>query len=157
MRKAVVGGAALIMMLGITACTDTYLGRMLSLRGVDVEDYTQLPSRSVPNAPGAMPFAEARDSGWMRRVLSGELADPAGFDAFAEKNGTTAFIILADGKLADERYYNGARRDSLFKSFSISKSVLSAMFGIAAADGIIKREDRLGDHIAVLQFARQAH
>ena len=150
MRKAVVGGAALIMMLGITACTDTYLGRMLSLRGVDVEDYTQLPSRTVPNAADSAPFAEARDAGWMRRALIGELADPAGFDAFAEKNGTTAFIILADGKLVDERYYYGARRDSLFKSFSISKSVLSAMFGIAAADGIIKREDRLGDHIAGL-------
>ena len=150
MRKAVIGGAALVTMLAFTACTDTYLGRMLSLRGVDVEDYTQLPLRTVPNAPGATPFAEARDSDWMRRALIGELAEPAGFDAFAEKNGTTAFIILADGKLVDERYYNGARRDSLFKSFSISKSVLSALFGIAAADGMIKREDRLGDHIAGL-------
>lgn len=150
MRKMFVAGAALVLALTITACTDTYLGRMLSLRGVDVEDYTRLPSRPVANTPDTKPFPEARDAAWMTRVLHGELANPKAFDAFAEKNGTTAFIILADSKLVDERYYAGRGRDSLFKSFSISKSILSALFGIAAADGIIAPNDRLGDHVSGL-------
>jgi CubicO group peptidase (beta-lactamase class C family) len=148
MRKTIVAGTAILLALTATACSDTYLGRMLSLRDVDVEDYVRLPSRPVANGPDAIPFAEARNGAWMVRVLPGDLADPKAFDAFAEKNGTTAFIIIADGKLVDERYYAGASRDSMFKSFSISKSILSALFGIAVADGSIRRDDRLGDHIA---------
>jgi CubicO group peptidase (beta-lactamase class C family) len=150
MRKTLIVGTAIVIALAITACTDTYLGRMLSLRGVDVEDYVHLPSRPVANEPDATPFAEARNGAWMTQALRGELAEPKAFDAFAEKNGTTAFIILADGKLVDERYYAGASRDSMFKSFSISKSVLSALFGIAAAEGMIDRDDRLGYHVTGL-------
>ena len=148
MRNAlIVGSVALLMALVVTGCSNTYLGRIVSLRGVDVEDYVHLPSRSVANAPGSEPFVEARDPVWMARTLENELANPEGFDAFATRNGTTAFIILADGKLVDERYFGGAGPGSMFKSFSISKSILSALFGIAAADGFIDREDRLGDHI----------
>lgn len=151
MRKFLAITGAFIIAVLVTACTDTYLGRILSLRDVDVADYLRLPSRAVANAPGATPFPEALDRTWMARSLTGKLATPAGFDAMAAANGTTAFIILADGKLVDERYYGGAGRDSLFKSFSISKSLLSALFGIAAGDGLISRDDRLGDHIAGLE------
>ncbi len=149
MRKVIqVGTAALLVAAGVTGCSDTYLGRVLSLRSPDVEDYVRLPSRRVENGQGIVPLETARNANWMARTLDKEVATPAGFDAFAARTGTTAFIILANGKLVDERYYGGARRDALFKSFSISKSILSAMFGIAAADGIISRDDRLGDHIA---------
>ena len=150
MRKILIAFMVVATALAITAQTDTYLGRMLLLMNADVEDYGRLPSRPVPNAPGAEPLPQAEDAVWMTRALRGELATSKGFDAFAETNGTTAFIILADGKLVDERYYGSARPDSLFKSFSISKSILSALFGIAAADGIIARDDRLGDHITGL-------
>jgi CubicO group peptidase (beta-lactamase class C family) len=138
---------ATLMTLVLSGCTSTYLGRMVSFRGVDTADYVLLPSRQIPNAPGALPFIEAREPNWMVRTLDNNLASPEAFDAFAAKNGTTAIIILADGKLVDERYYQGSGRDSMHKSFSISKSVLSALFGIAAADGLIDRDDRLRDHI----------
>jgi CubicO group peptidase (beta-lactamase class C family) len=151
LRGAAAVLAAAVMLAG---CGQTYLGRFVWLRDVDVEDYRHLPARPVAHAPAAPPFVERRDSGWMARALGTfdgqDLSDATTFDAFAARTGTTAFLILADGVLVEERYYNGYQRDSLFKSFSISKSVLSALFGIAAAEGMIAREDRLGQHIAAI-------
>jgi CubicO group peptidase (beta-lactamase class C family) len=71
----------------------------------------------------------------MRRsgfALAGHALDsPAALDKFLQEYGTTASLILQRGRLSDERYFNGATRDSLFKSFSMSRSVLSALIGIA--------------------------
>jgi len=52
-------------------------------------------------------------------------------------HGTTAFIAIGDGKLLYEQYFNGFRRDSLFKAFSVTKSITSALIGLAIADGLI--------------------
>jgi hypothetical protein len=125
MRKLLVAGTAMLVALSATACTDTYLGRMLALRGVDVEDYRRLPSRPVANAPGSSPLPTALDPAWMTRVLPDELASAQRFDAFAERHGTTAFLILADGRLVDERYYGGAGRDSVQKLLDLEVGPVS--------------------------------
>lgn len=154
---ALVGLAAVVVLIG---CTDTYLGRMIALRDVDVEDYKKLPQRVIPNAAGSPPLAVAPRPGWMSdialRFAGKDLSSPERFDAFARANQTTAFIVIADGKVVDERYYNGYTRESLFKSFSISKSVLSALFGIAKADGIISESDKIGDHVPGIRDPRLA-
>jgi CubicO group peptidase (beta-lactamase class C family) len=130
-----------------SGCTGTYAGRYVTLRTPDVEDYRRLPTRTVPPAAQATPMPAARDAEWVRRVpfahAGGRIDGAAQLDRVLRENGTTAFIVMADGKLVDERYYAGHRRDSLFKSFSISKSVLSALFGIAAEEGAIAADDPL--------------
>jgi CubicO group peptidase (beta-lactamase class C family) len=144
-----------IAMLGVSmlgACSNTYLGRMAMLRTPDVEDYRKLPVRAVPNDERAARMPDASDPQWVRRTpfvyATRSIEDPAALDAILRDNGTTAFLIVANGRLVDERYYHGYRRDSMYKSFSISKSVLSALFGIAQQDGAISAADRLGDRVA---------
>jgi CubicO group peptidase (beta-lactamase class C family) len=143
---------ALLVLLVPVACSSTYLRRFVSLRGPDVEDYRKLPTRPVENAvnPSPMPLALNRD--WMRAApfkYEGTLIDQSDkLDALLSGNHTTAFIVLSDGKIVDERYYKANRRDSKFKCFSISKSLLSAMFGIAQSDGAINSSDRLDKHVA---------
>lgn len=134
-----------------TGCTTTYLGRILTMQGPDVEDYNRLPSRSVANATNAMPMPQALDTEWMRTTAftyAGSRIDaPDKLDALLRDNGTTALIVISNGKVIDERYYQGYRRDSLFKCFSISKSVLSALFGIAEAEGKIAASDRVDAYV----------
>jgi CubicO group peptidase (beta-lactamase class C family) len=160
MRRIFVGLVGLVALVVLIGCTDTYLGRMIALRDVDVEDYRKLPQRQIPNAANPSPLAIAPRPGWMSelslRFAGTALDTPERFDAFARANHTTAFVVIADGKVVDERYYNGYARDSLFKSFSISKSVLSALFGIARAEGAISENDRVGDHVPGIQDARLA-
>lgn len=135
----------------MTGCSTTYLGRFVTMQGPDVEDYRSLPGRPVANAGNATPMPQSMNSEWMRAtalVHDGKPVDsPEKLDALLRDNGTTAFIVVANGRVIDERYYRGHRRDSMFKCFSISKSVLSALFGIAEAEGKIAAGDRVGAHV----------
>ncbi len=54
---------------------------------------------------------------------------------------TDGLIILHDGKMLFEKYWNGNTKDSKHIAFSISKSYLSALFGIAIEEGLIKSID----------------
>ena len=54
---------------------------------------------------------------------------------------TDGLIILYDGKMLFEKYWNGNTKDSKHIAFSVSKSYLSALFGIAIEEGLIKSID----------------
>ncbi len=159
MRRWLLAGGCLAA-LGLAACTETYLGRFVRLTVPDVEDYRSLPTREVKAARGATGWAEAWRRNWPSEIglsfQSRSLAGPGQFDALLEANGTTAFLVIENGKLVDERYFGGSTRESLFKVFSISKSVLSALLGIAIADGVIRPTDTLGDHLPGLANPRLA-
>ena len=63
------------------------------------------------------------------------------FDAVMERTGTVGIVIIKHGQIVLERYYNGYRRDSIVTSFSVAKSVVSALVGIAIRDGKIASID----------------
>ncbi len=54
----------------------------------------------------------------------------------------TSFVIIKNGKLLIEEYFNGANRNTLHDTRSVGKSFCSALTGIAIRDGYIKSEDQ---------------
>ena len=58
-------------------------------------------------------------------------------DVFLEETSTTGFAVARDGVLLYEAYFNGYGADSLTTSFSVAKSFISAMVGIAIEQGYI--------------------
>jgi CubicO group peptidase (beta-lactamase class C family) len=138
---------------GMSACQNTYLGRLTALRGVDVDDRTRLPLRMVAVASPGAPLPAQRDTSWVARVrprIGGhDITTSTALDSVLDANGTRAFLVLHRGTLIDVRYFHGAGPDSLFKTFSISKSILSALVGIAEADGALRRTDSVGAHLAL--------
>ncbi|MBE2219285.1 MAG: serine hydrolase [Ignavibacteria bacterium] len=52
----------------------------------------------------------------------------------------TGIVVIKNGNLLLEEYFNGAGRDSLHDTRSVGKSFASAIMGIAIADGYIKNE-----------------
>ncbi|RYD90305.1 MAG: serine hydrolase, partial [Sphingobacteriales bacterium] len=54
----------------------------------------------------------------------------------------TSVVVIKNGKLLIEEYFNGAGRDSLHDTRSVGKSFASTMTGIAQADGYLKSEDQ---------------
>jgi hypothetical protein len=95
----------------VTGCTTTYLGRFVTMQGPDVEDYRKLPNRPVANAANATPMPQALDAEWMRAIAftyaGKRIEAPDMLDAMLRDNGTTGFIVVANGKIIDERYYHG--------------------------------------------------
>ena len=64
--------------------------------------------------------------------------------------GTTGLIVIKDGKIGFERYYMGNKPSSRTISMSVAKSVVSALVGIAVADGMIQSIDDPVDKYAPL-------
>jgi CubicO group peptidase (beta-lactamase class C family) len=57
------------------------------------------------------------------------------------RSRTQGFLVIKDGKIVCERYFNGANDKSRFTSFSVAKSFTSTLVGLALADGRIKTLD----------------
>jgi CubicO group peptidase (beta-lactamase class C family) len=58
-------------------------------------------------------------------------------DEFLERSATTGFAVARDGELLYEAYFDGYGADSLPTSFSVAKSFVSALVGIALEQGYI--------------------
>ena len=57
--------------------------------------------------------------------------------------GITSVLVARHGKLLEERYYGGTHASDRLPVFSITKSVTSALIGIAVTDGKLKLDERL--------------
>jgi CubicO group peptidase (beta-lactamase class C family) len=70
---------------------------------------------------------------------------------FEKVNG---IVVVKNGKLLIEEYFNGAGRDSLHDPKSVGKTIASAMIGMAIDDGYIRNEDlQLKDFYDIKSFA----
>ncbi|MEZ5082154.1 MAG: serine hydrolase [Bacteroidales bacterium] len=59
------------------------------------------------------------------------------FDQFLEEKGTVAFLVVKNDTLIYENYFEGYDSSSIIPSFSVSKSFVSALVGIAISEGYI--------------------
>lgn len=62
-------------------------------------------------------------------------------EAWLAEQDTVALVVLRRGELVYERYFNGYDRERAVESFSVAKSVVSAMLGIAISEGRIAGVD----------------
>lgn len=66
----------------------------------------------------------------------------------------TSLVVIKDGKLLIEEYFNGASRETLHDTRSVGKSFASTMMGIAIGDGFIRSENQiLKDFYDLRKFA----
>lgn len=63
-------------------------------------------------------------------------------DSFLDRTSTTALLVLQGDKITHESYYQGTNAEDKRISWSVAKSFLSAMFGIALEKGEIKNLDQ---------------
>jgi len=119
----------------LSGCADLPVW-MIAQRKAAITDYRNFQNAPVARAPvaSALPHAQAEQV---------RLPDFRGepFDAVMERSGTVALVIVKHGKVVLERYYNGYQRDSVITSFSVAKSFVSALVGIAIRDGHIASVD----------------
>lgn len=57
----------------------------------------------------------------------------------------TSLIVAQNGKVVREAYFHGLKANQSVNVKSVSKSVLSAVIGIAVAEGKLKETDRISD------------
>lgn len=62
-------------------------------------------------------------------------------DQFLKETKTNAFLVIRDGKLVYEKYFNNSTKDSLLPTYSIAKTLTSIMIGQLITQGKIKESD----------------
>jgi CubicO group peptidase (beta-lactamase class C family) len=158
-----------ILLVGImTAAAATadrfYVSRIVAWRNADFRDFEKFPSRRVPAGREAFSFEPAPENPpeYLRTVTyrrdapeptsdresmataldsvgGKEVTEP--LDKFLTDTDTTAFIVVRDDTLVYENYFNGYDRRSTQTSFSVAKSFVSALVGIAIQEGHIGSVD----------------
>ncbi len=63
-------------------------------------------------------------------------------DEFLERTITTGLLVLHDDTICVERYFRGCDGQSRFTSMSVAKSIVSALVGIALAEGHLRDIDQ---------------
>jgi CubicO group peptidase (beta-lactamase class C family) len=114
-----------------------YVRRVVFWGSSDVYDYQKFPERKLEKGDPLFRFSHGFERSKVRKGFqeAGRMDD---LDSFLASNGTQAFIVIRDDRLLYEGYFKGAQRDTMFTSFSVAKSFLSALIGIAISDGYIR-------------------
>jgi CubicO group peptidase (beta-lactamase class C family) len=99
----------------------------------DVGDQYRFPPRTIPAADEASPLPAGAEIDPPAPARAGA----GGFEGFLQETGTLAFVVVDQDRLVYERYFGGADRHALQTSFSVAKSFLSTLVGIAIEEGLI--------------------
>ena len=98
------------------------------------------PVRELPRAETDLDQLAVTDSEGRATTLSGLL----------DETYTDGFLVLKDGKIAYERYFNGMTPRTTHLSQSVAKSVTGSVFGILAGRGIVDPSKLVTDYLPKL-------
>jgi CubicO group peptidase (beta-lactamase class C family) len=114
---------------------DSTIARAMIWRESDVGDQHRFPDRRIPTGPRASPLPHGVEA---ELALSGGRTK---FDEFLHDTDTLAFVVVHKDRLVYERYFGGSTRESRQTSFSVAKSFVSTLVGIAIDEGRIGSVD----------------
>jgi CubicO group peptidase (beta-lactamase class C family) len=168
-RLAIVFLLIVVLLVGLmTAAAATadrfYASRIVAWREADFRDFERFPSRPVPAGPKAFSFKpapenipeylrtvtyqrDAPDPPSPRESMATALDSTGGtvatvpLERFLADTGTSAFLVIRDDAILYEGYFNGYDLRSTQTSFSVAKSFVSALVGIAIQEGYIGSVD----------------
>ena len=105
----------------------------------DVNDYKKFPADTIPASrnPHYFPHKILQKPLFCTPVKDRHEMESEMLDQFLSGNKTLAFLILRNDTLIYEKYFKGYNKNSVIPSFSVSKSFVSAMVGIAVSEGTI--------------------
>lgn len=122
------------------------------------EDYRVENFRAMDQV---FPYREVTRSGSVRVFDRGAVSLPEtyefegarrGVSDFLERTVTSGFLVIHKGVIVHEEYRLGADETSRFTSWSMAKSVLSALIGIAIDEGHIRSiRDPVGEYVPELR------
>jgi CubicO group peptidase (beta-lactamase class C family) len=137
-RLAIVVAVVLLVAVGIygwaaASVQRSSIARAMWWRDADVGDQDRFPSRAIPAGVGS----SSLPNGTPLDLASITAPTGAGVEELLGDTDTLAFLVVHDDRLVAERYFGDAQRDTLQTSFSVAKSFLSTLVGMAIDEGSI--------------------
>jgi CubicO group peptidase (beta-lactamase class C family) len=98
-----------------------------------LEDYKKFDNRTINKGVG---------QAWPLHKDYNTVTETEALNTWNETLGTIAFLIIKNDSIWFENYYEGFNKDSKSNSFSMAKSMVSAMLGKAIMEGKIESLDQ---------------
>ena len=151
-RLGIASRMLLMMMIGAAGACTSY--RIIRYREPDALNQTMFPSRPVRKADSPWHFARATtlrtdlDTVTVRAPDASRLS----FAKYMADYKVLAFVVVRNDTIIYETYRGGLSDSTIHNSFSVAKSVLSALVGIAVGEGKIRSlDDAVTDYIPELR------
>lgn len=116
-----------------------YIGRFFIYNMADVRDYKKFPKTELHHAEQPFYFTDGtRDNSLkLPKTITGKHKSYS-FEEGLKKTGTVAFLVIRNDSILYQWYRPHKDRSSITTTFSMSKSFISALIGIAIDEGYIK-------------------
>ncbi|MCX7696416.1 MAG: beta-lactamase family protein [Bacteroidales bacterium] len=122
-----------------------YVGRLIVYNVADTRDYKKFPQVIITPSPEPFRFYRGKqinlDSLSFPDIYVINKKKIRNYESLFKRTKTTAFLIIRHDTILYERYFRGYDSLSIFPSFSMSKSVISLLIGIALGEGKITSLD----------------
>jgi CubicO group peptidase (beta-lactamase class C family) len=150
-----IGWLCLLVLL-LSAC---HAGRFVVYNVPDLRDYRKFAARPIVRRAGE-PFRFQQPASPVTLRLPGEISGGhnRSLEAFLQRTGTVAFLVIRHDTLLYEQYFKGYEAASVVPSFSVAKSFVATLVGMAIADGAIGSvQDPIRRYVPELDSARFQH
>lgn len=130
-------------LFAIFLLSSCHVGRFFVYNFANIKDYKKFPKREIEKAEKPFQFIEKIDSARISKIItySNKYSSLNHFEKTLEENKTVAFMVFKSDTLLYEWYGNNYTEEDIVTSFSVSKSFISALIGIALHEGHIKSLD----------------
>jgi len=138
-----------VILIFSTSCTSTYTGRYVIWNFGNYDTYKKFPIQHVQNGSVTHTFKKNKNASLSSLKLSDiELPPHKNLEDLLRNNETTSFIVIKNNTIHYERYFHGTSRESIRPAFSVSKSIISLLIGIAIDENKIGSvNDLVSDYI----------
>ncbi len=135
----IIGIPVLLLNIYILFSGKTYLYKALAYNFVDINDNDLFHQRKIASAQGIE---------WPLHSNYNKMQAPDYLIKELEQYKSVAFLVLKNDSLLFEKYWEGYSDKSLSNSFSMAKSIIGVLTGIALEEGKIKSLDQpVADYI----------
>lgn len=121
--------------------TLTYEQRLKAWTDASVYDYLVYPSHPLTASSHPLPFAVSPQETKVEHLFEELEYDKdkpiLNLEDFLQRTLTTSFIVIHNDTIIYEKYFYGFDRNSIVTSFSVAKSFVSTLVGIALDEGTI--------------------
>ncbi len=102
------------------------------------------------NAPETMYYPPAGSSAWETKSISSLGWNNAAVQPlkdYLQQKNSKSFMILVNGRIVMEEYFNGHTKDDSWQWNSAGKTLTSTMTGIAQQEGLLQINNKVSDYI----------
>ncbi len=120
----------ILMLWLLTSC---HVGRFFYYNFADIKDYEKFPQAELEKSNE--PYSYVKQE---RTLIFPDSISTNHFEHLLEATGTVAFLVIKEDTIVYETYLGKYNSESIIPSFSVAKSFVSALLGIAIDEGYIQ-------------------